>query len=688
MSAERNRSRPGCVLRCLSLVPMFNWAALICLGMGWSGKRDILLGALYGVVSFVIPESAPFLWIVGMVHYAVACRRAQGGESAPPTPVVPRAEKKPPVPPREKIPVPEPGRLYTPVEIQGQPERKEPIPVRTPAVPVPTPSQGDVIREASGIRTVLSAEERFYRDMKKYAPDQGKEAPFAPYGEERPVYENMLRRQRDWYFCWRGQVRRGEFPETDVGYIWLYTFELLNGQDWETASEGLEKLTALWRAYRPRFPSLDARMFPWCLDFAWKHGLPCRIPDMEGLVLPEEKVLRDLMIDAYSGGKPLKLPFALVDALCVYSITGSKFYKDGHQALMEEAIPRVVALADAALWKEKNKGLLAVYGPARTRKQPHYPFRGAVCPGAGQRTEISVRAYTSSQKLGDFINVLVRYAENVLRSICGYRGRLRGVELDPGTAALVEGFLKKEYDRKGKPDAAPAERQKLQLDFDNIAMLRAQSDEVRDALEVPQDRSGPKEELTDLQAVTELMQALDAGQTALMDRLCEQGWEMAYTPGMEQEVAGINAKAVRWLACALLAREGDLLIVEDDYRDELNRIYAMKKARGVSGKQGKPAAESRQDRYFDTQSLSPPLAALVDAMSALQCRAVVIVLEQADVEVRLAALAEEAMTMPEILIDEINELAAEHLDDILIDGFAQVPCVLEQYADELKKARI
>ena len=61
---------------------------------------------------------------------------------------------------------------------------------------------------------------------------------------------------------------------------------------------------------------------------------------------------------------------------------------------------------------------------------------------------VSVRAYTSSQKLRTYINELVRYAENVLREMHGYRGRLRGVELDPESAELVRSFLKKEYSPK------------------------------------------------------------------------------------------------------------------------------------------------------------------------------------------------------------------------------------------------
>ena len=42
--------------------------------------------------------------------------------------------------------------------------------------------------------------------------------------------------------------------------------------------------------------------------------------------------------------------------------------------------------------------------------------------------------------------------------------------------------------------------------------------------------------------------------------------------------------------------------------------------------------------------------------------------------------------MPEILIDEINDIATQYIGDILIDTFDAEMSVLEQYVNELKEA--
>ncbi len=152
----------------------------------------------------------------------------------------------------------------------------------------------------------------------------------------------------------------------------IHIYEILSGCGWKTANDGYLHLMKLWEAYRERFPKLDNYLFDWSHDFAHLHNLNYSIPEGSDLQLPSQPALRDMLIERHREDKPLKLSFPLVDALCDYSIAGSKFYKDGNQMLMHDAIPRVVALADAALLKKKGKGILELYGPNRTRKQTYY----------------------------------------------------------------------------------------------------------------------------------------------------------------------------------------------------------------------------------------------------------------------------------------------------------------------------
>ena len=452
---------------------------------------------------------------------------------------------------------------------------------------------------------------------------------------------------------------------------------------------GYNQLMKLWEAYKERFPKLDNYLFDWTYDFAQLHNLDYFAPEGSDLQLPSQPALRDILIERHREDKPLKLSFLLVDALCDYSIVGSKFYKDGNQMLMRDAIPRVVALADAALLKKKGKGILELYGPNRTRKQTYYAFQSAICPHANQPIEVAVRAYTSSQKLRTYINELVRYAENVLREMYGYRGRLRGVELEPETGALVRSFLKKEYSPKL---AAPIQQKKVEINLDLTAIetLRAESNAVRDALEVTEDVTETRQ-LTDLNVVTGLINTLSGNATEFLHAMFVGKWSAVVEANHKPFVDEINRAAIQCLARELIVIENGFYIVEDDYRDEIEHIFTS--ISFITPKSSKTNQEVQLDQsstkaFFNTASLSEGLQNVIGALTDLQQEVLWAIVALTDPQDHINSLADEAMTMPEMLIDEINDIASQEIDDILIDTFNDTMCILEQYEQELKDAVI
>ena len=57
-----------------------------------------------------------------------------------------------------------------------------------------------------------------------------------------------------------------------------------------------------------------------------------------------------------------------------------------------------------------------------------------------------------------------------------------------------------------------------------------------------------------------------------------------------------------------------------------------------------------------------------------------------DSQPELEKIAEEALTMPQILLDDINAAAMQYLGDILIDTAEESPHILDEYAPALKKS--
>ena len=479
--------------------------------------------------------------------------------------------------------------LFSDVVISGSTEQRQEIPLQENSLFTTT-------------SYVSYSSKKFLNDMKKYVDIVGQKAEFVPFMQYWPTYDSMDRRQRAWYFYWRTQVRNGQYPDTDLSYIFVHIYELLSGYGWVQAINGYRQLMSLWISYRERFPKLDNYLFEWIFDFTTLHHLNFTIPEIRDFQLPSRLVVIDLLVGQHSEEIPLKLPFSLICSLCDYSIISSKFYKDDHQQLLQEAIPRVVALSDAVLRKEKGKGILAIYGPNRPKKQYFNAFQSAICPNANKRIELSVKSYSTSPKLRNYVNQLVRYSENVLRSLYGYRGRLRDIDIEPELSIQIKNFLKKEYEPKEKTENSHPKKVEVKLDFESIKNLRVQSNAVRDALEV-EDEDRQKELL-------------------------------------ESEIV-MEQKAV--------------------------------------------IATELHDTKLDGNSLSEELKQFVGLLTDTQKQVLQAILLSDDSQKIITQLAEEVMSMPEILIDEINEVATQFLDDILIDVLDDTPTILEQYAEELKR---
>ena len=521
----------------------------------------------------------------------------------------------------------------------------------------------------------------FAKDMAKLEDKIGDKAPFVPFMQYWPSYDSMNRQQKNWYFYWRTQVRQSVYLKTDLSYIFVHIYELLSGFGWKNPEDGYNQLLALWTTYRDEHPKLDHYLLNWLFDFAQLHNLEYRIPDCSDVSLPYQLAIRDILIDAHSNETPLKLSFALIDALCDYSLVNSKFYKEGHQLLMNEAIPRVVSLADAMLIKNKGKGILEIYGPKRTKQQSYYAFQSANCINANKRINVSVKGYTSSQKLRSYINELVRFAENVLRELYGSRGRLRGVELDDETAKIVKSFLIKEYSPKKTPAETP-KKSEVKLDFSNINELRNQSDAVRDALEVSDDSAEPKELLTDIDVVKTIFGLIPQYCRSLIDELHSNSWELNYDSLIQPSVDKINEISLKYLACAILVVEENYLILEDDYRDEFEFIYNHLDEFEC----GDEINESDNGSRFTADVLSGELKQLIETLSPIQQTIICVVLNRVNISSQLEEIANAELSMPEILIDEINDISSQIIGDILIDTFSDEICVLEQYENELKDA--
>ncbi len=70
---------------------------------------------------------------------------------------------------------------------------------------------------------------------------------YIPSGFTNPDYRSFQEPQRKFYVYWRDQTRKGNYGETDLGYLWLYLCELINVK--EDPQRIMDQLVGLYRSY-------------------------------------------------------------------------------------------------------------------------------------------------------------------------------------------------------------------------------------------------------------------------------------------------------------------------------------------------------------------------------------------------------------------------------------------------------
>lgn len=167
--------------------------------------------------------------------------------------------------------------------------------------------------------------------------------------------------QTKWYFYWRNEVRNGRYPETDLSYIFLHIYELINGVGWDTPQNGYEQLSGLWEAYRDTFKRLDHYLGGWIADFSFIHKL--NIPLREIVVRAKGLGgdLAELELKRCLTTAPEQLTLTALSLMSDYDITKSKFYAGPGNEVLERFVPQVVGLVNAYVTRKHGASLLEMF---------------------------------------------------------------------------------------------------------------------------------------------------------------------------------------------------------------------------------------------------------------------------------------------------------------------------------------
>ena len=267
-------------------------------------------------------------------------------------------------------------------------------------------------------------------------------AEFVPFTCYWPTYANMSREQRAWYFYWRDAFYRGNPLKTDLSYIFVAVYEIIN-RAYPVGLESLDKILALWESYRDAFPRLDYYLSQWCVDYILTNDLNYDFGEILRRIPLSVANMRPFLELYVNDTLKIGLHALSFDVLCEFSeyhIKNSRFYK-GHEELCQKAVQAALAEIDRSLRAAKQVGLLSYLAPS-PKREVWDSYQGAVCGrAAAKRIEMEYLPFSKSTRIRSFVGSVMRYVENALRKREKYTGRLRGIELTEAVQRAIERSL-------------------------------------------------------------------------------------------------------------------------------------------------------------------------------------------------------------------------------------------------------
>ena len=152
-----------------------------------------------------------------------------------------------------------------------------------------------------------------------------------------PYYQHMGYEQLRTYFTWRTKTRSGELIPISLSYMFLYIYELLANIGVKDPAVGLDKLLLIFKEY-VKFAPILARYLPqWIKDYCIYYELPQSFEEF----VKENGLLRhypEMFLFDASVGNRLELWCSISD----YTVTGSKFYKDNNRQMLTDCFSAVL----------------------------------------------------------------------------------------------------------------------------------------------------------------------------------------------------------------------------------------------------------------------------------------------------------------------------------------------------------
>jgi hypothetical protein len=292
-----------------------------------------------------------------------------------------------------------------------------------------------------------------------------------------PSYEYMSESQLNWYFYLRNCLRNGEYIDTDLSYLFVYIYEIINQIGVNDSDDGFRKMIEIWKNYRKAHDKLDRYLIDWAGDYIRFYncdaGKSFELLEKEGLFL---LMPADMLMEHYIKNDMI-LPLELITRFSDYKFYESEFIKSSDGNLFTDHLPGLFNKIRQHINQEKEGGFEAQFIPYKDIKHTKIPFLRAPF---NNKTNTRLQVYLPYERhkpLRDFITSIVKEFENQLRTLKKQKGRLRPDKLSDAIINIC-----KTYAKDAVSGSQTIQTVEIKIDRERLLALIQDSDEVRKKL--------------------------------------------------------------------------------------------------------------------------------------------------------------------------------------------------------------
>ncbi|MBK8430242.1 MAG: TerB N-terminal domain-containing protein [Chloroflexi bacterium] len=281
----------------------------------------------------------------------------------------------------------------------------------------------------------------FQQGAVRFLATEAHPASFVPFEAINfPTYLDLDRPQGQWYRYWRAEFNKGNPLPTDLTYIFLYLYELINQVDVPNAAEGYRRLNRVWQTYRANFPQLNNSLPTWLVDYAAVYEVktdnPLAVYEAMTWPLGRPPIPPALLLHPWVGRPLAQLPARVWQLLSDYKLEKSTLYQMGQEEVADELHRRIFSALDRHL-RRSGQPFWERHRPSHPVIIQRTPFLNALYPNS-QKIEIFALPYDSQSEAREWVTNVFKHTENSLRQRLNQRARLKVKALDEAAMALIE----------------------------------------------------------------------------------------------------------------------------------------------------------------------------------------------------------------------------------------------------------